>query len=151
MFGRSRFAIGVGAGLTVGFLALIVIVATTIWLVARGNSLFEQSALQRAIRIAAVELRDNLRTAESSQRGFLLTGNEIYLAPYDTAKTSAARELDDLSRMIAPDAPNRAMLPRLSEAVGEKIAEMDNSIALKTSGRDADAMALLQSNRGKTL
>lgn len=151
MFGRSRLAIGVGAGLTISFLALIVIVGTTIWLVERGNSLFEQSALQRTIRIAAVELRDHLRTAESSQRGFLLTGNQIYLAPYDTAKTRARQELDDLGRMIAPDAPNRPMLPRLSEAVGEKIAEMDNSIALKSAGRDADAMALLQRNRGKTL
>lgn len=151
MFGRSRFAIGVGAGLTIGFMALIVIVGTTIWLVERGNSLLQQSALQRGIRIAAVELRDNLRTAESSQRGYLLTGNQIYLAPYDTAKTRARQELADLGRKIAPDAPNRAMLPRLSEAVGQKFADMDNSIALKSDGRDADALALVQSNRGKTL
>lgn len=144
-------ALGVGAGLTIGFLALIVIVGATIWLVERGNSLFAQSELQRSIRIVAVDLRDHLRTAESSERGFLLSGNEIYLAPYDTAKTRARQELDDLGRMIAADAPNRAMLPRLSEAVGEKIVEMDKSIALKNSGRDADAMALLQSNRGKTL
>ena len=142
---------GVGAGLTIGFVALIVIVSTTIWLVERGNSLIEQSAFQRTIRIAAVELRDHLRTAESSQRGFLLTGNQIYLAPYDTAKTRARQELEDLSRLIAPDAPNRAMLPRLSEAVGEKIGDMDSSIALKSAGRDAEAMALLQRNRGKTL
>ena len=151
MFGRRRLAIGVGAGLTIGFLALIAIVGTTMWLVERGNSLFEQSALQRTIRVTAVELRDHLRTAESSQRGFLLTGNQIYLAPYDTAKTRARQELDDLGRMIAPDAPNRAMLPRLSEAVGEKIADMDSSIALKSAGRDVEAMALLQSNRGKAL
>lgn len=151
MFGRSRLAIDVGAGLMIGFLALIVIVGTNIWLAERGNSLFEQSALQRTIRIAAVELRDHLRTAESSQRGFILTGNEIYLAPYDTAKTRARQELDDLGRLMAPDAPNRAMLPRLSQAVGEKIAEMDSSIALKSASRDADALALLQRNRGKTL
>jgi len=151
MFGQRRLAIGVGAGLTIGFLALIVIVGTTMWLVERGNSLFEQSALQRTIRVTAVELRDHLRTAESSQRGFLLTGNQIYLAPYDTAKSRARQELDDLGRMIAPDAPNRAMLPRLSEAVGEKIADMDSSIALKSAGRDVEAMALLQSNRGKAL
>ena len=151
MFGPSRLAIGVGAGLTIGFLALIAIVGTAIWLVERGNSLSEQSALQRTIRIAAVELRDHLRTAESSQRGFLLTGNEIYLAPYDTAKTRARQELDDLARMIAPDAPNRAMLPRLSEAVSEKIVEMDTTIGLKSAGRDAEAMALLKRNRGKTL
>ena len=142
---------GVGAGLAIGFLALILIVGTTIWLVERGNSLFEQSELQRAVRVTAVELRDHLRTAESSQRGFLLTGNEIYLAPYDTAKTRARQELDDLGRMIAPDAPNRAMLPRLSQAMADKIAEMDSSIALKSAGRDAEAMALLQRNRGKTL
>lgn len=151
MFGRRRLAIGVGAGLTIGFLALIVIVGTTLWLVERGNSLFEQSAVQRAIRIAAVELRDHLRTAESSQRGFLLTGNQIYLAPYDTASTRARQELTDLARLIAPDAPNRAMLPRLSEAVEEKIADMDQSIALKRAGRDAQALALMQSNRGKAL
>ena len=151
MFGRNRLAIGVAAGLTIGFLALIVIVGTTIWLVERGNSLFAQSALQRTIRIAAVELRDHLRTAESSQRGFLLTGNQIYLAPYDTAKTRTRQELEDLGRMLAPDAPNRAMLPRLAQAVDEKIAEMDNSIALKSAGRDAEAMALIQRNRGKTL
>ncbi len=151
MFVRRRLAIGVGAGLTIGFLALLVIVGTTIWLVKRGNSLSEQSAFQRTIRITAVDLRDHLRTAESSQRGFLLTGNEIYLAPYDTAKTQARQELGDLGRMVPPDAPNRAMLPRLSQAVDEKIAEMDASIALKSAGRDAEAMALIQRNRGKAL
>ncbi|MCY0916431.1 sensor histidine kinase [Massilia antarctica] len=135
----------------IGFLALIVIVSTNIWLVERGSKLFEQSALQRTIRIAAVELRDHLRTAESSQRGYLLTGNEIYLAPFDTAKTQARQELDDLGRLMAPDSPGRAMLPQLSQAVGEKIAEMDNSIALKSASRDADALAMLQLNRGKTL
>lgn len=151
MLGQSRLAVSVVTGLTIGFLALIVIVGTTIWLVERGSSLFDQSSLQRTVRIAAVELRDSLRTAESSQRGFLLTGNEIYLAPYDTAKTRALQQLEELGRTIAPDAPNRAMLPRLSEAVGEKIAEMDGSIALKSAGRDADAMAWVRSNRGKTL
>lgn len=151
MFGRSRLALGVGAGLTVGFLALIMIVSATIWLVERGNSLIAQSAVQRTIRIAAVELRDHLRTAESSQRGFLLTGNQIYLAPYGTAKTRAGQELDGLIRLIAADAANRAMLPRLSEAVREKISDMDSSIALKSGGRDAEAMAQLQRNRGKTL
>ncbi|HEY0706743.1 MAG TPA: CHASE3 domain-containing protein, partial [Polyangia bacterium] len=148
---RSKLAVGVGAGLTIGFLALILIVATTIWLVERGNRLIEQSAIQRSTRIAAEQLRDHLRTQESSERGFLLTGNQIYLAPYDTAKAEAMRDLDRLTRLIAPDAPNRAMLPRLAEAVTEKIAEMDSCIALKSAGRDAEALSMVQGNRGKTL
>ena len=43
------------------------------------------------------------------------------------------------------------MLPALSDAVGEKIAEMDSTIALKRAGRDAEALALIQRNRGKAL
>lgn len=148
---RSRFAMGVGMGLTIGFLALISIVVTAIWLVERGNSLTEQAAMERSIGIAAAELRDHLRTEESSERGFLLTGNQIYLAPYDTAKAQAIRELAELPQLIAPDAPNRAMLPRLAEAVAEKIREMDDSIALKEAGRDAEAMTLVQGNHGKAL
>jgi two-component sensor histidine kinase len=151
MNARSRLAIGVGTGLTISFLALISIVGTTIWLVERGNALLEQSAMQRSTRIAAEQLRDHLRTQESSERGFLLTGNQIYLAPYDTAKAEAVRELDELTRLIAPDAPNRAMLPRLAEAVNDKIAEMDSCIALKSAGRDAEALSLVQRNRGKAL
>lgn len=138
-------------GLTIGFLALISIVGTAIWLVERGNSLIEQAAMHRSIGIAAAELRDHLRTQESSERGFLLTGNQIYLAPYDTAKAQAIHELAELPRLIAPDAPNRAMLPRLAEAMDEKIREMDSSIALKAAGRDAEAMSLVQRNHGKAL
>jgi two-component sensor histidine kinase len=151
MNARTRLAIGVGAGLTIGFLALISIVATTIWLVERGNGLLEQSAMQRSTRIAAEQLRDHLRTQESSERGFLLTGNQIYLAPYDTAKAEALRELEELTQLIALDAPNRAMLPRLAEAVAEKLTEMDACIALKSAGRDGEALSLMKRNRGKAL
>src|ERR1700742_1671404 len=96
---RSRLAIGVAGGLTIGFLALFVIVGMTVWLGERSNALFEQTALQRDTRNAAVELRDALRTAESSQRGYLLTGNGIYLAPYDTAKARVRQQMTDLDRV----------------------------------------------------
>src|ERR1700750_1563904 len=95
----SRLTLGVAAGLVIGFLALFAMVGMTVWLGERANTLFQETASQRDTRIAAVELRDALRTAESSQRGYLLTGNEIYLAPYDTAKTRAQQQLLDLRRL----------------------------------------------------
>ena len=96
----SRLALGVAGGLVIGFLALFAIVGMTVWLGERSNTLFQDTALQRDTRIAAVELRDALRTAESSQRGYLLTGNEIYLAPYDTAKARARQQMSDLERRV---------------------------------------------------
>src|SRR3982751_2343804 len=62
----SRLALGVAGGLVIGFLPLFAMVGMTVWLGERSNVLFQQTALQRDTRIAAVELRDALRTAESS-------------------------------------------------------------------------------------
>ena len=44
-----------------------------------------------------------------------------------------------------------ASLQRLTTVINEKFAEMDQSIALKRDYRDADALALVRTNRGKAL
>ena len=147
----SRLALGVAGGLVIGFLALFAVVGMTMWLGERSNSLFQDATLQRDTRIAAVELRDALRTAESSQRGYLLTGNEIYLAPYDTAKERARQQMSDLDRRVVTALEPPPFLSRLREAVNEKLGEMDQSVALKRAGSDADALSIIRSNRGKAL
>lgn len=145
----SRLALGVAGGLVIGFLSLFAIVGMTLWLGERSSSIFRDTALQRNTRIAAVELRDALRTAESSQRGYLLTGNEIYLAPYDTGKARARQQMSDLERRLASRPP--PFLAALRDAVGEKLGEMDQSVALKRAGADEDALSIIRSNRGKAL
>jgi len=147
----SRLALSVAGGLVIGFLALFAIVGMTVWLGERSNTFFQATAFERDTRIAAVELRDALRTAESSQRGYVLTGNEIYLAPYDTAKARALQEMWDLARFVTTGPQPPPYLSRLREAVDEKFGEMDQSIALKRAGSDADALSIIQSNRGKAL
>ncbi len=142
---------GVAGGLVIGFLALFAIVGMTLWLGERSNTLFENTALQRDTRIAAVELRDALRTAESSQRGYILTGNEIYLAPYDTATERAQQHIADFERRYRTASQPPPFLPRLRAAVEEKLGEMDQSVALKRNGSDEDALAIIRSNRGKAL
>ena len=75
--------------LFIGFLALLGIVGMTFWLGERAHVYFNDVIDARDARGAAVDLRNAVQTAESGQRGFLFTGNEIYLAPYDTAKALA--------------------------------------------------------------
>jgi len=67
--------------LTIGFLTLLGIAASTAWLSEKSNFYFEESNRSRALRVSAVELRSALQSAESSQRGYLVNGNEVYLAP----------------------------------------------------------------------
>jgi CHASE3 domain sensor protein len=99
-----RFVIRLTIGLlALGFLALFGIVGMTSWLNERASLNFDNAIAVRDIRGAAVELRDALRTAESSQRGYVFTGNEIYLAPYDAAKVQARRQLEALKRLLPAD------------------------------------------------
>ena len=84
----SRFFVQFSIGLiVVGFLALFAIIGMTIWLGDRAQVYFNEVIEARDTRASAVELRNAVQLAESSQRGFLVTGNEIYLAPYSTARS----------------------------------------------------------------
>lgn len=139
------------AFLAVGFIALSGIVGMTVWLGERAQYYFDSVIEARDTRGAAVELRNAVLAAESAQRGFIITGNEIYLAPYGTAKTASERQLAELTRQLAPYPEASTPLARLTAIVGEKFAEMDQTIDLKRTRRDAEAMAVFLTNRGKTL
>jgi len=137
--------------LTIGFLALLGIVGMTVWLGEQARIYANDAAEARDTRISAVELRSAIQSAESSQRGFLISGNEIYLAPYDSAKTAAKGQIDRLKQLLAPYKESEAMLRRLSFVVAEKIDEMDRTVSLKSAQHDPEALALFQTNRGKAL
>lgn len=96
-------------------------------------------------------MRSALQTAESSQRGLLVSGNEIYLAPYDRAKAIVLRQLQILDRGLQGYDTAQPLFQRLSQVVNDKIADMDQSIALKNQGRDDEALKLFRTNRGKAL
>lgn len=139
------------AFLVVGFLALLGIVGATVWLAERTQVYFDRAIAARDTRAAAAELRFAVQSAESAQRGFVLTGNEIYLAPYNTAKVQADRQFAALTGLI--DAYPELALPaeRLRDVLDRKFAEMEETISLKRARQDAEALAVFRSNRGKAL
>src|SRR6187455_3350082 len=101
MSGRLVVQSAIGL-LAVGFLVLLGIIVMTSWLGERSQVYFRDVIEARDTRSAAVELRTALQTAESAQRGFLFTSNQIYLAPYDSQKAMALRQLDTLTKALAP-------------------------------------------------
>src|ERR1035437_10789462 len=137
--------------LTVGFLTLLSIVGMTIWLGEKAQIYLEDASASRDTRTAGVELRSAVQSAESSQRGFLVGGNEIYLAPYETAKTLSETQLERLKMALAASPQSGQMMKRLSDIISEKFDEMDRTIGLKNDLRDAEASTVFRSNRGKAL
>ena len=118
--------------LLVGFLALVAIVGTTIWLGENAQRYVDEASQVRDVRIAAVELRSALQNAESSQRGFLVGGNEIYLAPYGNARTQAQAQFERLKASLSVSSQTVRMVKRLTDVIGEKFDLLDRTIALKT-------------------
>src|SRR5689334_22063096 len=87
--------------LLVGLASLLAIVGMTIWLGDRAPLHFDEVIAARDARSAAVELRNALVTAESAERRFIITANEIYRAPYGTAKTLAERQLKAVKTLFS--------------------------------------------------
>ena len=60
-----RFLVGsTSAFLLIGFLALMTIVAMNVWLGERAQTYFDDAIAARNTRVAAVELRNAMQTAE---------------------------------------------------------------------------------------
>jgi two-component sensor histidine kinase len=137
--------------LAVGLLALVGIVSTTVWLGENARIYAGDANSARITRIAAVELRAALQSAESSQRGYLVGGNEIYLAPYDSAKTQATSQLDRLKSSLSQSSQSARLVERLSQLVAQKIVDMDRTIALKRDFKDLEALTVFGGNRGKAM
>lgn len=148
----SRFVISSSIILlAIGFLTLLGIIGATAWLGENANAYFEQISRSRGLRISAAEVRSALQIAESSQRGYLFDGNEIYLAPYDAAKAQVLAQFESLKERLPRSPQDMAVLDRLSKIIPEKLAEMDKSVALKGQLDDEQAKEAFRSNRGKAL
>src|SRR5450432_4198175 len=109
--------------LLIGFLALFAIVGMTIWLGENAQRYVYETSQVRDSRISAVELRSALQSAESSQSGFLVGGNEIYLAPYNSAKAHAQTQFERLKASLGPSAQTDLMIKRLADLTIEKFDE----------------------------
>jgi len=105
------------SSLIAGFLALGAIVAMTFWLNVRTQAVFEEVVAARAVNSEAVSLRSALQAAESSQRGYLYTQNEIYLSPYQVSKSQARKQLDLLHAALTDYPTLTAARYKLSDVV----------------------------------
>lgn len=151
MKSASRITRASAVLLMIGFFALVVMVGFTFHLAQRTQADLASAVRLRDIATAADDLRYGMQAAESSQRGFLANGNEIYLAPYATAKVRALRQFDAVKTYLTQDATSQPLLARLDLLIPQKFAELDQTIALKRAGQDAEALAILRTNRGKML
>lgn len=133
-------------------LALVVLSGLTALTLHRAGKTLEyierQNQINRELPLLRVLLAD-LLSAETGQRGYLLTGREIYLAPYQQALQDYDRQIDALSAMHAPGSAEQARLARAEQLIQLKLQELASTITLQRAGQAAAARELVLSDRGK--
>ncbi|HEX6966666.1 MAG TPA: CHASE3 domain-containing protein [Gemmatimonadaceae bacterium] len=136
------------AGLIAAVLVLIV-GAVSLWTTQRTAVAASAVDHSQIVLDTLDHVLSRLRDAESGQRGYLLTGDTSYLAPYHDAEAVIRQDLAAIQRLTAGDRAQQRQLPLLQRVVSEKLDEMERTIALRSDGNTADALALVRTNEGK--
>ncbi|MGI9100986.1 MAG: CHASE3 domain-containing protein [Terriglobales bacterium] len=123
------------------------------YLVSKNLRRIEKTAGQRVEaserRTAISDVALDLQTMETSQRGYLLTGDPSYLNPYNEADRRLAVHFGVLrSKLTGKD---HSLEIRLESVAQSKIAEMKETIRLRQQGYRHRAFLIVGSNRGRDL
>ncbi|TIW84595.1 MAG: histidine kinase, partial [Mesorhizobium sp.] len=132
-----------------GFAALALIVGARAVLV-------ESQRANRAAARETIEYQEQLsgllslaQDAESSQRGYLLTGEKSYLEPYRKAVEAIPGQLARIESAATPDDQIVQQISHIKEALSQEQAELSQTIALYDRGDAAKALQLVRSGQGK--
>ena len=136
-----------GFGLSAMTLALIAGIAYY-----NANRLIENDSWVKhshQVRIEFSSLLSLMKDAETGQRGYVITGEESYLAPYQAAVASIGAALEEVRKLTSDNPSQQRRLAAIVAPVNAKLAELKQTIELRrTQGFDA-ALKVVQSNAGK--
>jgi CheY-like chemotaxis protein/signal transduction histidine kinase/CHASE3 domain sensor protein len=94
-------------------------------------------------------LLSTLIDAETGQRGFLLTGEESYLAPYTDAKDALPEEIKSMRALLVNRPEQRRRLDALESLANLKMAELDSTVTQRRAGKTDAALGIVRTERGK--
>lgn len=92
-----------------------------------------------------------IQDADTGERGYLISGEEIYLKPYYAALQKINIHLNHLLQLESDIQTQRPRIYALTQMAQAKLARMERTIALAQQHQREEAIALFLSNEGNTL
>ena len=132
-------------------LILISLTAFSFWLTHRVLNDADTAHELNRYNAKLTKFLELLRTVESSQRGYLLTGDQDFLDPYNEISGLLAPIAKEL-REAAPEKLNiTGKVTALSEPLRAKLGEMAKTVALAKDGQRDAAIAHVKNGVGREL
>lgn len=92
----------------------------------------------------------DLKDAETGQRGFIITGMEIYLEPYNSALRSVKKDISDLKQLTIDNAIQQQQINKLNALITSKFDELETTIYKRRISFE-DARKIIIGNEGKLI
>ncbi len=150
---QKKASLGLDPGVAIGLAGTLVFFVIS-GLIAFLNLQTLEGSNQRIVQthvaiVALDELLSRVQDAETGQRGFLLTSNETYLAPFDAALQAIPSKLQDIDRLTGENSGQSERLATLKHHVDAKLAELKETIDLRRNDGLQAALAAVNSDLGK--
>lgn len=100
-------------------------------------------------RGALDDLKQTILDAETGQRGYLLTGDERYLAPYSSAISQVDHQLEVLRQIFTPYKAQLSEFGIMSQNISRKLAELDLSVRMRRENKEDAWRFILTTDVGK--
>jgi methyl-accepting chemotaxis protein len=101
------------------------------------------------VQTGLADLLSELKDAETGQRGYLITGVDSYLEPYQSALAAVRNTLENVRKLTSDNPNQQRRFAALSPLIDAKLAELKQTIDLRrTEGFDAATKVVL-TNVGK--
>ncbi len=116
---------------------------------ARSNEAVQSLSGTYATRSALARMMENMLDAETGLRGYLLTGDERYLQPYQKAAATIDTNLEELRRIYRASPEDQEDFTQLSRQISRKMSELDLSLRLRRQNNDDAWKFVLSTDVGK--
>ena len=90
-----------------------------------------------------------MKDAETGERGFLLTGDESYLAPYKSAIAALPRGLKELKDLTSDNPAQEARWVEINRLTDERLSVLKRAIELRQASEVEAALAFVRSGQGE--
>src|SRR3990167_3133048 len=115
----------------------------------RSHAALEHLAHSQSTHASVNRLLQSMLDAETGHRGYLLTGDDRYLEPYEGAVTSVHSNLEQLRMLMTDSAEDLADFSLLSGQISRKLSEMELSLHLRRKGQEDAWKFVMSTDVGK--
>jgi len=139
----------------IGYVLASVVLISVVFLEFRYIRVLERDAEALNYEHRIIDHLDHLlslvKDLETGQRGYLITGQEEFLEPYQTARQAVPSEIEAVKTLISDDEQQQRRMHSLEELVNQKLLFTSEAIRAQRESGKAAATAMIETVEGKRL